>query len=324
MDFTSVLVVNFNGRRFLDDCLSALERQTLPRRAFETLLIDNGSTDDSVAFVRSRFPGVRVIALERNLGFTGANNVGFRLARGRNLVLLNNDTRAHPDWLSALVAAADRSGAGGVASRIVFRDDPNVLNSTGLQLLRDGRGADRDRGRADHPHPRKEGEIFGGCGAALLVRRELLDDLGGFDPELFMYYEDLDLAWRGRLRGWRFVYEPAAVVEHVCGGSSEPSSPFVVHQIERNRALIAMRNAPAGLALWSSAGLAARLGRECFRCLAGQSRRGLTSARLRGMTAALAAVIARLPQRWLARYETRVARRRRPDRNILRWMVEAP
>jgi GT2 family glycosyltransferase len=322
MDFTSVLVVNFNGRRFLDDCLSALERQTLSRRAFETLLIDNGSTDDSVAFVRSRFPSVRVIALARNCGFTGANNVGFRLARGRNIVLLNNDTRADPDWLRSLVAAAARSGAGGVASRIVFRNDPNVLNSTGLRLLRDGRGADRDLGRPDSPHPRVAGEVFGGCGAALLLRRELIDDLGGFDPKLFMYYEDLDLAWRSRLRGWRFVYEPTAVVEHVCGGSSEPASSFVVHQVERNRALIALRNAPAGLALWSSAGLAARIGREVFRCVTADSRRGLTSARLRGMTAALMAVIGRLPERWLARYETRVARRRRPDRDILRWTVE--
>src|SRR5205823_374639 len=112
----SVIVVNWNGRHFLADCLAALERQTVPRRRYEILLIDNGSTDGSGDFVRARFPGVRVYAAGANLGFAAANNLGFRLARGRHVVLLNNDTRVEPGWLAGLLAAAGGPGVGGVAS----------------------------------------------------------------------------------------------------------------------------------------------------------------------------------------------------------------
>src|SRR5947199_3841412 len=101
----SVIVVNYNGRHFLADCLAALERQTVPRHRYEVLLIDNGSSDGSVAFVRGAFPGVRVHELRQNLGFTGANNLGFRLARGEYVVLLNNDTRVESKWLQGLLDA---------------------------------------------------------------------------------------------------------------------------------------------------------------------------------------------------------------------------
>jgi len=323
-DFTSVIVVNFNGQRFLDDCLSALEHQTLPRHGYEVLVIDNGSTDGSPEFVRERFPGVRLVSLQRNLGFTGGNNVGFGLARGRYLVLLNNDTRVAPDWLESLVRAANAPDIGGVAARIVFRSDPSVLNSTGLDLLRDGRGADRDLQKNDRGTVRPAGEVFGGCGASLLLKRELIDDIGGFDPKLFMYYEDLDLAWRARLRGWRFVYAPNALVEHVCGGSTDRASPFLMKQVERNRALVNIRNAPPCLALWSGLGLVLRAFRVAGRCVISPRHSGLTWRHLRGITEALASVAANLPARVLARYETRIARRRMPDRVVSRFVVARP
>jgi GT2 family glycosyltransferase len=315
--FASVIVVNFNGRRFLGDCLASLERQSLPRYAFEVLVIDNGSTDSSVPFIRERFPWVRLVALNRNTGFTGANNLGFRLARGRYVILLNNDTRVAANWLEELIRAAAPPQIGGVAARIVYRSDPRVLNSTGLRLLPDGRGADRDRDRLDAHTPRPAGEVFGGCGASLLLKREIIEDLGGFDAALFMYYEDLDLAWRGRLRGWQFAYGPAALVEHVCGGTSDFASPFVLRHIERNRALVNLRNAPAFLALWSVAGLLLRAGRAFGRWLQSPRESGLTVAHLRGMTWAVASVLRTLPARLLARYETRIAARRRADRDVL-------
>jgi GT2 family glycosyltransferase len=315
--FASVIVVNFNGRPFLIDCLSALERQTWPRHAFEVLVIDNGSTDGSVPFIREHFPWVRLVALNRNTGFTGANNLGFRLARGRYVVLLNNDTRVAVNWLEELIRAAEPPNIGGVAARIVYRSDPRVLNSTGLRLLPDGRGADRDRDRLDAQVNRPAGEVFGGCGASLLLNRELIEDLGGFDPALFMYYEDLDLAWRGRLRGWQFAYAPAALVEHVCGGTSDFASPFVLRQIERNRALVNLRNAPPFLALWSVAGLLLRAGRALGRWLQAPRESGLTVAHLRGMTGAVVSVLRSLPARLLARYETRIAKRRIADRDVL-------
>jgi GT2 family glycosyltransferase len=322
--FVSVVVVNFNGLRFLAECLESLERQTLPRHRYEVLLVDNGSVDGSPEYVRSHFPGVRVVEAGANLGFTGANNLGFRLARGRYVVLLNNDTRVDPGWLAALVAAANGERIGGVASRVLFRDEPGLINSTGLVLYRDGRGGDRDLRRVDGPDTRQPSEVFGGCGASLLLTRELLDDIGGFDPSLFMYYEDLDLAWRARLRGWRFVYAPGSVVHHVCGGSTGAESPLLLRQVERNRTLVNLRNAPAFLAVWAATGLMLRAARLLYRRVRSSDASRPTPAHLRAMAGAIASVIRRLPTTLYDRYRVRVVERRCSDRVISRFVQIRP
>jgi GT2 family glycosyltransferase len=259
----------------------------------------------------------------RNLGFTGANNFGFRLARGRHIVLLNNDTRAEPGWLAALVAAAGRERVGGVTSRILFIHDPRRINSSGLVLYRDGRGGDRDLNQIDGPALRRPAEVFGGSGASLLLTRELLDDVGGFDPSLFMYYEDLDLAWRARLRGWRFLYAPDSVVYHACGGSTGPDSPLRLGQVERNRVLTSVRNGPALLAVWVAVGMLLRMGRLLGRYVAGKSAVRPTAAHLRAMMAAVASVVVRLPVALVERYRTRVERRLHPDRAVNRFVRPA-
>jgi GT2 family glycosyltransferase len=226
-----------------------------------------------------------------------------------------------PGWLRGLLAAVG-DGVGGVCSRLMFRDEPGVVNSTGLVPYRDGRAGDRHVRRGVDQEVLARAEVFGGCGASLLLRRELLDDVGGFDPALFMYYEDLDLAWRSRLRGWRFVYAPESVVHHVCGGSS--SSPLVLRQVERNRVLVALSNAPAFLAASAVAGLALRFGRLAYRFAIARARHGVTAAHLRAMAAAFGSVICHAPARLLARYETRIARRLRPDRVVNRFVSPAP
>lgn len=320
----SIIVVNFNGRHFLADCLTALELQTLPRHRYEILLIDNASADDSAEFVRTKHPGVRVIDAGGNLGFTGANNLGFRLARGRHVVLLNNDTRPEPGWLAGLVAAVDGERIGGVTSCVLFRDEPGLINSTGLVPYRDGRAGDRDLRRPDTAATRHPGEVFGGCGASLLLTRALLDDVGGFDPALFMYYEDLDLAWRARLRGWRFVYAPESVVYHVGGGTTGQESPLLTRQVERNRTLVSLRNGPPFLAVWAGIGLLVRAARLLGRFAGRRDRTGLTPAHLRAMAAAVGSVLARLPSTMLDRYRVRVERRRVPDRILARFVRPHP
>lgn len=321
VDLATVVVVNYNGRHFLDECLTALERQDVPRHAYEVLVIDNASDDGSADFVRSEFPNVRVIALSSNLGFAAGNNVGFRLARGRWVVLLNNDTRVEPSWLRALLAATG-NGIGGVCSRLMFRDEPGIVNSTGLVPYRDGRAGDRDLRRCVDADVLTPAEVFGGCGASLLLSRELLDDVGDFDSTLFMYYEDFDLAWRARLRGWRFVYAPDSVVHHVCGGST--SSPVLLRQVERNRVLIAIANAAPFSAAASVVGLALRFGRFAYRFATSRQQYRLTPAHLNAMVVTAFEVVRFAPARLLLRYETRVARRRRPDRAIDRFVRPAP
>ena len=166
LPLASVIVVNFNGRRLLAECLDSLAAQTYPRHGFEVIVIDNGSQDDSCEFVRERYPWVRLVEAGRNLGFAAGNNLGLACARGEWIALLNNDASAEPNWLSASIAAGGRDPkVGGIAAHLVFRDEPHLVNSTGLRLLRDGRGADRDFRQPDPLRP--AGEVFGGCGAGV-------------------------------------------------------------------------------------------------------------------------------------------------------------
>jgi GT2 family glycosyltransferase len=206
----------------------------------------------------------------------------------------------------------------------LFRDRPGVVNSTGLVLYRDGRAGDRHLRRPDGPPTRAPAEVFGGCGASLLLTRQLLDDVGTFDPALFMYYEDLDLCWRARLRGWKFVYAPDSVALHVCGGSARPESPFLLRQTERNRALVNLRNAPAVLAVAAAAGMILRAGRLGLRFLVARRTHALTWGHVTAIVAALVAVLTALPTALGQRYGIRVRRRRVPDRSVTRFMEREP
>ncbi|MGH7776815.1 MAG: glycosyltransferase family 2 protein [Candidatus Dormibacterales bacterium] len=247
----SVVIVNHDGIRYLDDCLSAVLAQEIrpgaPGAGFEVILVDNASADGSVEHVHKRFPCVRIVPLLENRGFAGGNNAGIREAGGRHIVLLNNDTRVRPGWLKALLdAAASDGGAGAITAKLVFMDPPGTIQNAGSLMLSDGSGADRGFREADRGQYDRREEVFGACGASVLYRREMLADVGGFDDSFFMYYEDADLNWRMRLRGWRVVYEPAAVVDHVHAGTSGEWSPFFTFHVDRNRLLMITKNAPGG------------------------------------------------------------------------------
>ncbi len=294
----SILIVNFNGSRHLGPCLSALAEQTFPRHRFEVVLVDNASHDDSLALVRRDFPWVRVVKNESNEGFAGGNNAGLPHVRGRYLVLLNNDTIPDPHWLEELAAEAKPGIA--VASKLVFAHDPGLVNSAGLQLLRDGRGADRgfrhiDRGQFETPCA-----VFAGCGAAICLDRKTLDGRL-FDPRYFMYYEDLDAFWRGQLAGRHTVYAPRSLVRHVHGGSAGEESALFRFHVERNRALTSLRNADAFLAIWNAMGLAARVARSGLKWLIGRERAVMFWATAR----ALASFLLLAPRTLVERYEAR-------------------
>jgi GT2 family glycosyltransferase len=248
--FVSIILVNYNGKHFLEDCLCSIQKQTYPANRFEIILVDNASRDGSAAFVRERFPQVQLIENKSNVGYASGNNLGFRKAKGNLIALLNNDTVVEPQWLEALVDAIlldPRVGA--VSSKIYFKNRPGIINNAGLCLLPDGSGCDRGFHAPDQGQFNSPTEVFGACGAGMLMRRELFDDVGGFDDRLFMYYEDLDLAWRARIRGWRARFEPHSVVHHVHCGSSVEWSPFFLFYVERNRVLVNIKNAPAKQAL---------------------------------------------------------------------------
>jgi GT2 family glycosyltransferase len=306
-----VIVLNWNGRSWLGGCLEALGQQDF--RPFEIVLVDNGSTDGSIDFVRERFPECRVVALDANIGFAAGNNAGARGAIAAYLAFLNNDTRVDPGWLTALVAAAEGDPTVGlVTSRVVFMDRPDVIDSAGDGYLRCG-GAFKHRHGQRVDGRLSSREVFGACGAAFLIRRELFEVLGGFDEDLFMVYEDVDLSYRARLRGWRCVYADAAWVKHAGSASLGLASSVAVYHGQRNLEWTWIKNSPRALlvrslpahVLYDLAGLAA------------YARAGRIGAWWRGKVAALRG----LPAVWRKRRE--VQRTAIADSEALWELMEA-
>jgi hypothetical protein len=354
MTRATVVVVNWNGARLLGPCLDAVAKQDMDD--FETWVVDNASSDDSVTLLRRDYPWVRVIETGANLGFAGGNNAALREVTTPYAVLLNNDAVPEPTWLSRTLAALDANpGAGCVTPKILFLpsfvrvrlstpgfvpgpqdtrelgvriyavggtegkplwerltygpeagftwtrpqgefllpvgDGPvtitwaaerekdvtlswdggsvtlpvtteprevsfsvtaprvDVLNNAGGIVFADGYGADRafqevDTGAYDEP-----AEVFNFCGNGVAFRREVLADAGLFDDDFFLYYEDTDLSWRVRARGYAIRYEPTAVLRHHHSASSGEESPVFRFHVDRNRLLMLTKNASWRLAL---------------------------------------------------------------------------
>ena len=215
MTRVSVIIPNYNGRRFLDTCLGALLGQTYAQELMEVILVDDASTDDSVATVREHYPQVKIVELTRNSGLAAGCNAGARAANGDLLVMLNNDTEAEPGWLAALVDVAEANpDAGAVASKMLLFDRRDTLHNAGDVMGADGIPRNRGVWEADHGQYDARTRIFGGCGGGVAYRRAAWEAAGGFDERLFMYLEDVDLAWRLQLLGWQARFAPGARLYH--------------------------------------------------------------------------------------------------------------
>lgn len=241
----SVIIVNWNGRQHLADCLDSLAAQSY--RDFETILVDNGSSDDSVEFIRSNYPWVKLVPLQENTGFAKGNNLGFAEAVGQYLLTLNNDTWVDPYWVQRLVETADNNPrVGMIGSRICAFDEPDRIDSLGVGICADGmsRGAYRKRLFSELELPTSF-EILLPSACAALYRREMLDSVGGFDEDFFAYCEDTDLGLRGRLAGWSALLARDAIVLHKYSQSGGAFSPFKLFLVERNHYWLVCKNFPA-------------------------------------------------------------------------------
>jgi GT2 family glycosyltransferase len=244
----SVVIVSWNGRRYLLECLDALLPQ-LPADA-EVVLVDNGSTDGTAAWLRAAYPAVRLIGLHENLGFAGGVNAGLRAARGELLLLLNNDAFVEPGFVVALCEVLQQRAEIGAASAVLtFAHQPQIVASAGILVRRDGLALDLWAGRQIAELPDTPQEIMGPSGGAALYRRALLEDVGLLAPDFFNYLEDVDLAWRALLRGWRSVVVPKARARHVYSATAGQGSPFKQRLLGRNRLRVIVRCMPAPLLL---------------------------------------------------------------------------
>jgi len=242
----TVVIPNWNGERFLSPCLDSLREQSF--KDFETVLVDNGSTDGSVAFTRRNFPEVQVLALGDNKGFSVAVNVGIRASRMEYVALLNNDTETEPGWLEALVQAAETyPEAGFFASKLMNFDDRRVLDGAGDVLRRSGLPYRLGHGEPDRGQYDEAAFVFGACAGAALYRRSMLDDIGLLDEDFFAYCEDGDLSFRAQLAGYRCLYVPKAVVYHVGSATTGKRGPFATRLGTRNGLCLLVKNLPTSL-----------------------------------------------------------------------------
>jgi GT2 family glycosyltransferase len=290
----SVVIPNWNGRHHLTDCLSAMRGQTFADR--EVILVDNGSTDGSAAFVREQFPEVRILELGENRGFTGASSAGYSLTRGEFVCLLNNDTEANSDWLAEVVAAFERHpDAGAVASKLLLFDERDRFHAAGDYYRVDGVPGNRGVWQTDIGQYEREEPVFGACGAAAAYRRVTLDQVGFLDDAFFFSCEDVDLAWRTNLAGWTVIYCPTAIVYHklkASGGSGVTSSYYD----GRNFLYVIWKNFPTTLLRRHARSIVRaqwNISREALRAWRGPAAR----AKLRGQLAGLLGLFRMLPER---------------------------
>ncbi|HUT15353.1 MAG TPA: glycosyltransferase family 2 protein [Anaerolineae bacterium] len=279
----SVVIPSWNGARLLPACLDSLREQTWSRS--EVIVVDNASTDETVTLVQREYSEVRVIALARNRGFSSAVNVGICAAEGEFVAVLNQDVEVDPQWLEELaVTALAHPEAGAVASKIMLWARRDHLHSAGDLYRLDGIPVNRGVWEKDQGQYDAETEVFGACGGAALYRIRALDEIGTFDESFFMYCEDVDLAWRQQLAGWRAVYAPRAIAFHHLSASG--GGVTASYYSGRNTILVIAKNMPCPLLLkyWRAI-LAAqlRIGKEAVCAWRGAAAR----ARLRGQMAGL-------------------------------------
>lgn len=250
--FIRVVVLNYRAADLTLACVGHLAGLRYPSDRYEVVVVDNASGDGLVDRLRAEWPTVRVVANPDNRGFGAGCNAGIALDGHWDAVaLVNNDSTPRVDWLDSLVSTwrsppTCGGTVGAVAGKVLLAGtDPPLLNSAGCDLREGGFNADRGDGHPDDGSFDSAVEVFGWSGASVLLDRSMIDDIGMFDESLFLYYEDVDMVWRGRRRGWSVVYAPGAVSDHDRGSSAGRGDVFWFHDT-RNRLIVLARHAPIG------------------------------------------------------------------------------
>jgi len=236
--------VNRDAEALLRDCLRSMQAALAATGLEnEVVVVDNASTDGSRAMVRREFPDALLVENDENVGFPGAVNDGLARSDGEWVVLLNNDATIEPDALARIFAEPIPDDVGAFAMQMRFAARPDLVNSAGIGLDVLCVGYDRLLGTPAGGEASKPAEVFGACGGAAVYRRAMLDEIGGMDGRIFLYLDDVDVAWRARMAGWRTVYVPEALVWHHHSATTRHGSGFKYFHVGRNRVRLLARNA---------------------------------------------------------------------------------
>jgi hypothetical protein len=223
----SVVILNFNGKKFLEKCLISVFNSDYSN--FEVILVDNYSDDESIEIAEksfSKYSNFKIIRNYKNLGFAEGNNVGARVAKGKYVIFLNNDTEVDSEWLKELVIVMESNDTIGAAQSKLLLFDRKTIDSTGDFINSIGQGWMRGKDEEDQGQYDKVDEIFSARGAGMIVKNQILQKIGYFDSDFFMVCEDVDLCWRIRLNGYKIVFIYKSVIYHFGSGTRK--------QIERS------------------------------------------------------------------------------------------
>ena len=248
----SIVVLNWNRKRFIDPFMKTIVGQTYPKDCLEVLFTDNASSDGSVDYIKDKYgdlPYLKVVQNDKNYGYSKGNNLGIHQVKGDYILVCNNDLKFEKNLIQELVALAENKKAGATVPKLVYANKTGYINNAGSRLeprsdwpiYEDGKD-EKDTGQYDEVR-----EITAFCGACVLFSRDFLHNVGLFDNKFFMYFEDGDLSWRGQKAGYKFFYAPKAIVHHEHTGTTKEGSPLFNHFVGRNRLLILTKNAAFGV-----------------------------------------------------------------------------
>lgn len=246
----SIIIPNYNGQKFLGDCIDSIHHIDFERKNYEIIVVDNASSDSSSEFILSVYPDVILITAERNLGFAGGCNLGIKNSSGEYIVLLNNDTVVDPNWLKELTVVADNDQEVAiVGSKLLFMHNPKVIQNAASYLTNRGDGGDIGAYQPDEGQYNTTREVMSVCGASMLIKRTLIERIGALDEDFFAYYEEIDLCYRTRLYGKKIIFAPRSIVYHVHAATSGEWSPLFTFLVLRNKLLTHLKNSHPGFFL---------------------------------------------------------------------------
>ena len=246
----SVVILTYNGKEFFDIIMPTLYAQTYDN--VEIVVVDNNSTDGSAEYVKKNYPNVVLVENKENRGYCGGNNDGINVAKGEYIVIINDDNECDPDWLSEAIKVMESDPKVGVVGvKVLRRDDRISFDTAGVNLNKDCSVLIRGFGEKDHGQYDEACDVFSGAGNGVIFRRKMLDDIGLFDEDFWAHYDETDLCFRARLRGWKVMYAPKAVIYHIKYRKTGFGSLGYIFYGERNRIWTMVKSAPLRIILKS-------------------------------------------------------------------------